>query len=31
LVAYARTGSMAELVKAGAYVALEYEEKHRGE
>jgi len=27
LVAYARTGSVKELVKAGAYVALEYEER----
>ena len=29
LVAYARTGSVEELVKAGAYVALEYEESMR--
>ena len=29
LVAYARAGSMTELVKAGAYVALEYEESMR--
>lgn len=29
LMAYARTRSMTELIKAGAYIALEYEEKTR--
>ncbi|RLE27636.1 hypothetical protein DRJ54_07545 [Candidatus Acetothermia bacterium] len=30
LIAYVRTGALGELVKAGAYVALEDEEKENG-